>query len=311
MATEYLDKAGLQKLVELIQNDLAIPQAAGIIYPYAGNIEAIPDGFLYCNGEAVSRETYAALFAVIGTTYGSGDGSTTFNLPNLRYKVPMGASNDYPLGSVGGAATHKLTTDEMPSHRHQLKTGYSYVGFEATAGINESKAWSDVDNDTYAAYWSSNIDMAAIPNQVLVGGNAPHNNLQPYQTVNYIISTGKETIDVKTIISAIQALPLAAEYGGTGTTSKQQFYSEYRLKKFEAGMVSVEPSAANVPTLVSVTFDEPFDTVPNVYVTPETSVPGTTVLGCGCANITETGFDVSLTRADTQITKMNWLAIEQ
>jgi len=66
---------------------------------------SVPTGFLECNGSAVSRSTYSALFAIIGTTYGSGDGSTTFNVPDLADNVPVGKSNNKALASTGGANT--------------------------------------------------------------------------------------------------------------------------------------------------------------------------------------------------------------
>lgn len=92
----------------------------GSISMFAG--EAAPSGHLLCNGSAVSRSTYSALFGVIGTTYGVGDGTTTFNVPNLKGRVPVGLDSAQiefdALGEAGGAKTHTLAATEMPSHTH-------------------------------------------------------------------------------------------------------------------------------------------------------------------------------------------------
>ena len=87
----------------------------GVIQMYAGS--TAPSGWLICNGQAVSRTTYAALFAVIGTTYGTGDGSTTFNIPNLVDKTVRGSNS---LGKTGGADTVTLTTANIPAHTHDV-----------------------------------------------------------------------------------------------------------------------------------------------------------------------------------------------
>ena len=79
-----------------------------------------PSGYLLCNGNAVSRTSYAALFAVLGTTFGAGDGSTTFNLPNYTNNFPVGAGSSYSLASTGGAASTTLSTTNLPSHNHTL-----------------------------------------------------------------------------------------------------------------------------------------------------------------------------------------------
>ena len=92
---------------------------------------SVPSGFLECNGAAVSRSTYAALFAIVSTTYGTGDGSTTFNIPDLQDNAAIGKSGTKALASTGGANTiastgnvggstgaHALTTPEMASHSH-------------------------------------------------------------------------------------------------------------------------------------------------------------------------------------------------
>ena len=87
--------------------------ATGTVQMYAGS--TAPNGWLICNGQTVSRTTYAALFAVIGTTYGAGDGSTTFNVPNLVNKTVRGAET---VGSTGGADTVALGTENLPVHTH-------------------------------------------------------------------------------------------------------------------------------------------------------------------------------------------------
>src|SRR5690606_15176336 len=94
--------------------------------------------WLACNAQAVSRDTYADLYQVIGTTFGSGDGSTTFNVPDLRGRVPVGLDNmgasdagrlaaANTLGGTGGAETHTLTVAEMPSHGHNGNSGADVI----------------------------------------------------------------------------------------------------------------------------------------------------------------------------------------
>jgi microcystin-dependent protein len=89
-----------------------------------------PTGYLICNGAAVSRSTYAALFAVYGSTFGSGDGSTTFNLPDFRDRMPIGAGSTYSLAATGGSATTTLSTANIPSHAHSFSA--------TTAGMNSN-----------------------------------------------------------------------------------------------------------------------------------------------------------------------------
>lgn len=96
------------------------PITVGLVTMFAG--ASSPAGWLLCDGSTVSRTSYAKLFSLIGTTYGAGDGSTTFNLPNLKGRVPVGRDTTQAefdtIGESGGEKTHKLSVAEMPAHTH-------------------------------------------------------------------------------------------------------------------------------------------------------------------------------------------------
>ena len=158
---------------EIIADKLNGMFPVGVIFPYAGS--TTPSQFLLCDGSEVSRDTYADLFNIIGETYGAGDGSTTFNLPNLQGRVPVGKSSDTEfsdLGKNGGEKVHLLTTDEMPSHTHSV----------ATANAISDSSWMTVDGN------GGNRGTAQVYTAVrAAGGSQAHNNLQPYLTINYII----------------------------------------------------------------------------------------------------------------------------
>lgn len=146
---------------------------AGMIQMFAGS--TAPTGWLICDGSAVSRTTYATLFSVIGTSYGTGDGSTTFNLPDMRGKFPLGVSSSHPItgtGSSGGAETVTLTTNEMPSHHHDV----TYAQYNRGTGSSTTSALQ------YTGYTKQTSD---------TGGGQAHENMPPYRTVNFIIATGK------------------------------------------------------------------------------------------------------------------------
>ncbi len=150
----------------------------GAVLPYAG--ASAPSQFLLCDGSAVSRTTYANLFTAIGTAYGVGNGTTTFNLPNLQGRVPVGKSTDTEfdvLGETGGEKTHKLTSTEMPSHSHNFNSGADTYGFaRMSANSNQylSGSGSTRIREDYTTIAST-------------GGDGNHNNIQPYITLNYII----------------------------------------------------------------------------------------------------------------------------
>lgn len=174
----------------------------GCIMPYAG--ATAPDGWLLCHGQAVARATYADLFAAIGTAYGPGDGSTTFNLPDLRGRVAAGrddmggsdagrlaggVANRTVLGGAGGAATHTLSTSQMPAHNHGVNDPqhfhYYGVGGIPANGVNVRGTSGDGTNFGFAA---TNYSATGISIQN-AGGGAAHNNTQPTLILNYVIAT--------------------------------------------------------------------------------------------------------------------------
>jgi len=154
---------------------------AGCITQYGGS--AAPSGWLLCGGAAVSRTTYSDLFDAIATLYGVGDDSTTFNLPDLQGKVPVGkaASGTFnTLNNSGGTETHPLTESEMPAHDHALT-----LPIVLDYATTEQVAWykSEYVHDYYGN--PSNLAMGTSD----AGEGDPHTNLQPYLVVNYIIKT--------------------------------------------------------------------------------------------------------------------------
>lgn len=127
----------MQQIIDEINDNSPI----GVIHPYAG-INA-PKGYLICDGKEVSRETYAKLFETIGTTYGAGNGTSTFLLPNLLGKTVIGSNTEYPLSSTGGKKDHTLSVEEMPSHTHtQTAHTHTATGSSTSVGAHTHGASS-------------------------------------------------------------------------------------------------------------------------------------------------------------------------
>lgn len=159
------------------QYDDASNYIAGRVFAYAGTDE--PIGCLLCDGRAVSRTTYWELFDAIGTTYGAGDGSSTFNLPNIESRTIIGESDSYALGATGGEEKHTLVSSEIPS--------VLYTGYRASEPTDRT------EYGTFSGLWrygSTQTD-SIVPTLVNSGGDQPHNNMQPYIVMRYFITTGK------------------------------------------------------------------------------------------------------------------------
>lgn len=165
----------------------------GVIQGFAG--ATAPDGWLLCNGAAVSRSTYADLFAQIGTTFGAGNGSTTFNVPDYRGRVIVGKSSDAEfstIGQVGGEIKHQLTVGEMPAHNHSAWTDVQGYHNHRVANYGTSGSGyglRDASNATSSGTGYTSVDGGHGHNVGIgnTGGNQGHNNLQPYLTANVII----------------------------------------------------------------------------------------------------------------------------
>ena len=192
----------------------------GTVSGFAGS--TAPSGWQLCYGQAISRTQYAGLFAVTSTTYGSGDGSTTFNVPDLRGRVVAGLDNmggtdagilstANTLGTTTGTEAITLTTAQIPSHNHtqdshnhtqnahgHVVSANSFAGdLEVTVGPlggdGNKYSFSDSGNDassTTANLYARNTtatNIATTATNQVTGGGGSHNNMQPTMTINYII----------------------------------------------------------------------------------------------------------------------------
>ncbi len=138
------------------------------------------EGWLLCNGQLVSRTTYAALFSAIGTAYGAGDGSTNFSLPNLSGRAPIGAGTGAglttrALGDYGGEEAHQLTAAELPTAGGGVDTYALTDGSWLNALVPASGS-------------AGGIQQNGTKDQI-VGSDDPHNNMQPFVAVSYFIKT--------------------------------------------------------------------------------------------------------------------------
>lgn len=109
----------------------------GMIAPYAG--KTAPEGWLLCDGSAVSRTTYADLYAAIGTTYGAGNGSTTFALPDLRGRVPAGANASNALASKAGADSKNIAKANLPNEKLKIADNGNWLVDTAQSGVHNGK----------------------------------------------------------------------------------------------------------------------------------------------------------------------------
>lgn len=235
-----INEDNLNRMQQLIKQDINGAVAGdtlpiGAIVPYTG--ATAPTNWLTCDGSAISRTTYQDLFNVIGTTFGPGDGSTTFNLPDMRGRVPVGVDTTQTefdtLGETGGTKTVTLTIDQIPPHDHNV-TGGTVAG---TGTAYAGGTGYSVPNPT------SSISISN------TGGGQAHNNLQPYQTTNYIIK-------------AFQTAGVVAQVVNQRSTSTTDVYSaDYSNNMLKVYPVtfstgSIEPNADLYDKTKAITTNE-------------------------------------------------------
>jgi microcystin-dependent protein len=159
--------------------------------PYVGEIRMFggsfaPAGWAFCDGQIMPISENDTLFNLIGTTYG-GDGQSTFGLPDLRGRVPihMGtqAGTNYIIGQLAGVENVTLTTQQIPIHTH------SFMASTAVANSNSPTNQVIAQSTQRAAYFEASTTTNLAPSAISpAGGSQPHENLQPYACINFIIS---------------------------------------------------------------------------------------------------------------------------
>jgi microcystin-dependent protein len=215
IAFVYYNDGNTSQWMELLSS--AVP-AVNEIMPSGSILQTArstaPTGWLLCQGQAISRTTYSVLYSAIGTVYGSGDGTTTFNIPNLQGKVPVGKDSGtfVILGATGGAETVTLTEAQIPSHTH-IQNSHNHTQdahthsntLQVKANVGDlANGQTNLDdfpgsmgpisatNQTVGGMTGS-ITANTATNQATTatnqntGGGGSHTNLQPYIVLNYMI----------------------------------------------------------------------------------------------------------------------------
>jgi microcystin-dependent protein len=162
--------------------------------PFVGEIRMFggsfaPAGWMFCSGQLLPISENETLFNLIGTTYG-GDGQATFGLPDLQGRVPLHVGSGFVLGQNGGTENVTLTTQQIPNHNHTANTtaagGTTNVPNNTTIFANTSTTGTIT---TYVPFNAANAQQPLLPTELTnTGGNQPHDNMQPFLVLSFIIS---------------------------------------------------------------------------------------------------------------------------
>ena len=175
---------------EEIDEKLDNPTITGDTLPVGSVVEwtgtQTPQNWLLCDGREVSRTTYSELFAAIGTVWGAGDGSTSFNIPDYRDKFVLGAGGDVDLAETGGEKEVTLTVEQIPPHIHEL--------YCSSTGGNDSS----LQRVTNHGLWDANKTKST-------GGGQAHNNMPPYVGTYYIIKAKQSAGVVATVVDNLSS----------------------------------------------------------------------------------------------------------
>lgn len=157
--------------------------------PYVGEVRMFagtyaPAGWLFCEGQLLPISENDTLFTLLGTTYG-GDGQSTFALPDLRGRVPLHAGSEggttYTLGQSGGVESVTLTSLQVPAHNHGLPVSSATASSRAAVGGVPAGAPAE-------PLWATGGAGEAMSTTTPTGGSQPHDNMQPYLGIHFIIS---------------------------------------------------------------------------------------------------------------------------
>jgi microcystin-dependent protein len=210
-------------------------RAAGLIQAYGGSVP--PSGWLFCNGAAVSRTDYPALFAAIGTAWGVGDGSTTFNLPDGRGRVLVGLDPSQTefdtLGEAGGAKTHTHTEGDLAAAIGATNSEVGSISYQA--GSVNGRGPTTVTNYSLTGLPSTAASRTFNHHTRVYGTTASGGSLQPYRVANFIISIGSAATegggdpDITNAIRAGSNASRDAYFGIPGTDAERVALANQRI----------------------------------------------------------------------------------